>query len=169
MKLFDFVLARNGIVQLDDDRTADARVRVVRRGLRAGAQAGRARHRADQRALRAGFKSQGVRRDDRAPVVSHRAGRGGEDRAGDGWRGSVWWATIRVRCSIWIASSARARCLPQRSDAHPPRRLTRHHDGLGGLSGRGRYSPVRCDALPCRMHRSSRRCVSASVNSTPAR
>ena len=34
MKLFDFVLARNGVVELTADRAADPRVRFVRRGVR---------------------------------------------------------------------------------------------------------------------------------------
>ena len=80
MKLFDFVHARNGVVELLRDRAADARVRVVRRGVRGRAQAGRVGHGADQRAVRAGVQVQGVRRNDRAPVVSDRAGRGREDR-----------------------------------------------------------------------------------------
>ena len=34
MKLFDFVHARNGVVELTEDRPADARVRLVRRSVR---------------------------------------------------------------------------------------------------------------------------------------
>ena len=56
MKLFDFVLARNGVVELTADQSARPRVRVVRRGVRGGAQAGGAGHRADQRSLRAGVQ-----------------------------------------------------------------------------------------------------------------
>src|SRR5580700_1397519 len=56
------------------DRAAGTGIRIVRRGLRTRAQAGTAGDRADQLALRAGVQVEGVRRDDRASVVSDRTG-----------------------------------------------------------------------------------------------
>ena len=48
MKLYNFVLARNGVVELSRDRRADPRVRLIRRGVRTRLPAGDARHRTDQ-------------------------------------------------------------------------------------------------------------------------
>src|SRR5262245_61802979 len=67
----------------EGDRSAGRCLRLARRGVREGARARAARHDADQRALRALFHREGVRRDDRAPVVPYRAGGGREDGPGN--------------------------------------------------------------------------------------
>ena len=83
MKLFDFVLARNGVVELtkieQPTREFESFAEVFESALK------------QEEGVTAEinslyelcFQEQGVRRDDRASVVSHRAGRGGEDLAGD--------------------------------------------------------------------------------------
>ena len=80
MKLFDFLLARNGVVELtkidEPTREFDSFGEVFERALNQE----NARHRADQFALRAVFHREGVRGNDRAAVVPHRAGGGREDR-----------------------------------------------------------------------------------------
>ena len=90
MKLFNFLLARNHQARLTalEQPTSDfaSIVEVFERALDAGA----GREPADRRALRTGVQGKGLRRDGRAAVVHHRAGRRREERARRSSRNSRW-------------------------------------------------------------------------------
>ena len=83
MKLLDFVLARQGKVELKamtkPAGTFPSVPAVFEAALKQEQQVGRQ----NRPALRAGVQAEGLRRPRRAPVVHRRAGRGGEDGARD--------------------------------------------------------------------------------------